>query len=255
MNTKEIGRMMLGGFVIYVAMAACAGLGRGGASTNTGLQLPDGSGGGDTGPKAGGDAQGLDDVAATLDSGTAVDAVGIWDAMTDAIAKVDVVDALANPVPDASATEPVSGTRLKAKYRVADDGAKAYDPFTWYDSQRKEDCQFGIAADGKDRCLPVASGFLLGNFGDAKCTKPVAFAQPNCTPKYAYGYAPAVCSTSAGRSVYVVTDPVAVGTPLYAQSKTGCVPAGTAGETTPYFAVGAEISPASFVAGTVQTNP
>lgn len=58
------------------------------------------------------------------------------------------------PVPSALAAE--SGSRLKAKWLVAEDGAR-YFTFNWYDRERGHDCSFLLAADGVQRCLPPAA--------------------------------------------------------------------------------------------------
>jgi hypothetical protein len=77
-----------------------------------------------------------------------------------------------DPVPKACA-DPVSGSRLKAKYRVAEDGSKEHLPGAWYDSMRGEDCVFLHASDGKERCLPVFRG-QVSYYTDPACSVPVA---------------------------------------------------------------------------------
>src|SRR5690349_16994423 len=117
MKVRDVGVCLVGGAMVYVAMAACSA----GGSTTGGhsggvTRLGGGQGGGASGagPSAG---QGGDS--------------GVFDALT-------------NPVPPASA-DPTSGSRLKPKYRVAEDGAKEYFAGLWYDSQRAEDCSFTTA--------------------------------------------------------------------------------------------------------------
>ena len=79
-----------------------------------------------------------------------------------------------DPTPSASAATPAptSGTRLKAKVLVAEDGSRQQ-LFGWHDSQTGEDCAFRTAEDGRVRCLPAASPTLTLYFADDKCTVPL----------------------------------------------------------------------------------
>src|SRR5437899_3272171 len=53
-----------------------------------------------------------------------------------------LLDALADPVPDAKADPNSSGSRLKAKRHVGEDGSSEF--IGWHDMQRDEDCAFAL---------------------------------------------------------------------------------------------------------------
>ncbi len=67
-----------------------------------------------------------------------------------------------------------SGSRLRARHLVADDGTKQF--VGWFDSQRSERCTFVVAADGKQRCLPIGAATLASFFKDASCSATMKFA-------------------------------------------------------------------------------
>jgi hypothetical protein len=71
----------------------------------------------------------------------------------------------------ANATLPdfADGTRLKALAYVTDQGEKLW--HGWRDSQRVEDCTFGLAADGQVRCLPAFNATPY--FTDDTCKVPL----------------------------------------------------------------------------------
>src|SRR5436190_19532853 len=77
-----------------------------------------------------------------------------------------------------------SGTRVKTRVLKTPDGAKAF--AGWVDTQRNEDCDFHIAADGVMRCLPSSTSQVAADYGyyfaDASCTIPVAFYYASCSP-------------------------------------------------------------------------
>jgi hypothetical protein len=161
----------------------------------------------------------------------------MWDAMTD-------------PVPDASA-DPVSGTRLKAKYRSGSDGSKGYIPSLWYDSQRQEDCAFAVAGDGVERCIP--SGLSVVAFSDAACTQAIAMDSTGCVTKYAIQRdRPAGCNTVGPTRIFEL-GAKSTATNIYLQAGTQCIstmaPAGSA-----LYAVGAEVPPTAFLEGTIKTD-
>lgn len=221
MKILESGKTLIGGFVVYVAMAACSAAGPGAIS---------GGGSGATG-HGGGDGN------ATGTGG--YDAGDIWDALTD-------------PVPNASA-DPVSGSRLKAKYRLADDGSKEYIAGNWYDSQRQEDCGFQPSADGTQRCLPTATG-LQPYYIDAACSQQLAqvYNNPACSaqvPKYAsiYGYTQDTCAYFV--HVYSV-GPQVTPADVYLLNGANCLKTAPSAIYT-YYSLGAEIPPTSFVGSTV----
>lgn len=154
MGMRESFKLLGGGIVVYVVVAACgsqepggrpnsATTGAGGASTNAG---------GASSATEGGIVGGIKDAAS------------------------GIADAIANPVPDAKA-QTTSGTRIKGRYIVSEDGAKQW--YGWHDSQRNEDCGFGTSADGLTRCLPGGAGFL-GFYADPGCTQRVFGGPKGC---------------------------------------------------------------------------
>jgi hypothetical protein len=172
-----------------------------------------------------------------------------------------LMDAMTNPVPDAMAQpEPVptmSGTRLKARYMVGEDGSKQWN-YGWYDSERKENCTFTTAGDGKTRCLPTPGAYVNGSvYADAACTQEVAAiicASP--APKYI-----SVTHTTAGATCAAATSTVKLHAPgaefagpdLYLKSGANCIATMTAA-TNRYYFIGAEIQASSFVQGNEQID-
>jgi len=197
MRISDIYKMLAGGCMIYVALAACNGADH--AGTNPGSK---GEGGG----------------------------------------------GLVDPVPTAKA-DPVSGSRLKAKFRTSDDGSKEYLSGVWYDSERQEDCVFATAADGKDHCLPPAESTLT-LFADAACMQPMAVGSPGCAPKYAMMPE----SSSCGKALVHVYAIGATTTPskVYVSAGGSCLEAGPADPNAAYYQVGAEVPASAFVGSSVQ---
>ena len=80
-----------------------------------------------------------------------------------------------------------SGSRLKMRVGTSPDGAKTF--LGWRDTMRNEDCAFGVAADGQQRCLPASSGSYLENvfWGDSGCTTTrLAYLQVGCVAATGY---------------------------------------------------------------------
>lgn len=72
-----------------------------------------------------------------------------------------------------------SGTRLRARRIVAEDGATQF--VGWRDTQRDEDCAFREAADGKLRCVPDLPVVATTTFSDAACSAPLLNNAAGCT--------------------------------------------------------------------------
>ncbi len=94
------------------------------------------------------------------------------------------------PVVDAGACEPLelrdalSGTRLRTRYLVGEDGSRA--PLGFQDTARGEPCDFVTAEDGRHRCLPSEDAAFFGNFYfDAACSERIAFSHTCTTARYA----------------------------------------------------------------------
>lgn len=71
------------------------------------------------------------------------------------------------PVAEAKAQE--SGSRLKARWYVGDDGSRQF--LGWYDAELKTDCSFGRGFDGALHCLPSVG--VTTTFTDADCSQPI----------------------------------------------------------------------------------
>lgn len=236
MKTKIVLASLIGSLSVYSTMAACTNSGRLGSGGTGGVAQ--GGKGGSSGTAQGGQGgQG-----GTSGNGGKDDA-GLMDVLMDAM-------------PDAAA-DPVSGTRLKAKYITGDDGSKAYLPGVWYDSERQEDCTFVRAADGQQRCLPTANTVTISPtyFSDVICTHPIASAPTGCTPQYVVSYDAASCSGADSLTYHLHAISVAMNlATLYSKGPGGCTgsaaPAGYK-----YYAPQGEVPAASFVGGTVKTDP
>jgi hypothetical protein len=161
-----------------------------------------------------------------------------------------LLDAIANPVPTANA-DPTNGSRLKAQYMVGDDGSKEYLPGVFYDSMRQEVCSFALAGDSKQRCLPAGGGATA--FADASCTMPIIAVATGCAmPTYALVVDSGTCGQAVGGTHVHTVGAAASPMTLYLQSGGQCFQAGTATAGFNYYALGAEVPAASFVAATTK---
>lgn len=259
---RETVRTLVAGAIVYVAMAACSGSD---VAHGTGSHAGGGAGVAQAG--AGGTADGSDD--ATGATGGIGGVSGNGGALADSSPDVSgdgsvldaIADALTDPVADAKADANESGSRLKARRNIADDGAREF--VGWYDSQLQVNCAFAMASDGSTRCLPEA---VLGGQGtafykDSACTQPVAWVRANCqAPKYAIEWILNACtggSSTIAMSHYLVYAVGAQTTASQLYSKysgkcsayTGAPPADT------FYALGAETPPTTFVAASEQVDP
>jgi hypothetical protein len=251
----------LGGSVaVYLVMAACSShvrngdddddssghLGSAGRSTGAG-GLAQNGGNGDTGASGGSGmmgASGRQEGAGGVtggSGGTGPKDGGMLDAM---------VDAMTDPVPDASAQE-TSGTRLKARYYVGDDGSKQF--AGWYDTERKENCTFSTASDGAIRCVPAATAAAVGSyFADSACKQPLATVSCGApAPKYASAYSQSSGGCLMGPTLAPVGAHFTAAT-VYVGSSGSCTGIATPASTD-WYQVGASIDPASFVRATEMT--
>lgn len=144
------------------------------------------------------------------------------------------------PVPPALA-DPVSGSRLKSKYRTASDGSKQW--IGWYDAERNEDCNFLTMSDGSLRCVPSGWANPSGYYADSSCTTQLAFS-PGCA-NVTY----AIMNDSDGQCGYRArlfsATPSPSGT-MYAKTTSSCIeyapPPGWI-----FYRFGPEIQPSAFV--------
>ena len=163
-----------------------------------------------------------------------------------------IFDAFTDPVPDAMA-DPTSGSRLKAKYWKATDGARAPIPYTWYDSQRNEDCSFRTASDGTERCLPNTYTFAI-YYADATCTAPLAYVNTGCAmPTYVQVSGASSCGSTTGDKLHGTMAKVQPAT-IYLKGGASCT-SSPAPSGVDYYSVGAEILPSAFVQGFVEIDP
>jgi hypothetical protein len=145
-----------------------------------------------------------------------------------------------------------SGSRIKARMLVTADGAKAFNG--WHDTERGENCSFGLASDGKIRCLPdlttcPQSAYPLGTlFGDSSCAGPklVAVLATCSAPACAVAYSMGDCN-QVKLSVVRVGEKYS-GSVVYYQASDGTCANATSGlvSYSIYYA-GAETAPSSFV--------
>jgi hypothetical protein len=220
----------LGGSVaVYLLMAACSAGSKGSSHNGPGMIASQG------GNRAhAGDAAAIGGVTASS-GGTVAGMIG------------DMID----PVDDAAA-ETKSGTRLRARYYVGEDGSKEF--IGWHDMQRNENCTFAKAPDGKLRCLPSEGNALaLGYNSDAGCTTQlfITIATGACVPptaKYATTTDTSTCTTALHTVTLVTPTELYVGTPANCLKVTQ-PPAGYA-----YYASSGVLAPAEFVAATEQVE-
>lgn len=163
-----------------------------------------------------------------------------------------LLDALTDPVPDAKADPNTSGSRLKARRYVGEDGASQF--IGWFDSQRAEICNFVDFLDGVLRCVPVWNGGSTDVFSDPGCTAPVKLAQivHDCAkPKYtlATTVANPSCGSPQRYEIHEVGTPT---TTAFIKAGTSCVSA--VNPTYDFYALGAAIPATSFVSAKVTTD-
>lgn len=278
MRIHEVARSLVGAVVVYVSVVTCSSSGD---SAQPQVSGHGGGGGADTGAaglagEPGDDA--ASDGAGGLDAKPDVSADATGDALADGPGATDgddaadgglvdaLVDALLDPVPEALADANESGSRLKARRRIAADGAREF--VGWYDSQRNEECAFTNAADGAERCLPSDPALVVPRdnevaFADAACTQRLVALDADCqAPTYARTETTtgAICSSTAltARAIYQVGSPVG---PTYyhfepVEGGTACVVCDTCADGFySFYALGAEVPATAFVAATTQTDP
>jgi hypothetical protein len=176
-----------------------------------------------------------------------------------------VQDAHAEPVRDAEATSDTSnalpptsppafaaGSRLKPKVRTFADGARWTNG--WIDTARGEECEVGIASDGKERCLPTSratSVTVPNTFSDASCTREahVQSLPAGCTsasaplPKYVVEAVEGCVSTRR----YVAVRGAAPATDLYMRTSGLCLKIGDTSSGYRALLLGEEVPPTAFV--------
>ena len=247
MRMRDVGLSLLGGCLVYTAMAACSS-GAMTTGTATGTRGSQSSGTPGTTSGAPGTTSGAP---GTTAGGGGMTAGG---GGTTGHGGMSGMGGMMNPVPPAMA-DPTDGSRLKAEYRVADDGSKESVPGLWFDSMRNETCSFGTAADGATRCLPTGATQSSLFYTDTACTMTVVSVGSGCSQP-AYVSIPVTPSSTA----CAVTDPgshiYSIGTmmtpsALYINAGGQCFSLGQVPMAT-YFTLGAEVTATSFVGSMTQ---
>lgn len=226
----EIVRACLAGTVMHFAIVvACSG-----SVYTPPLELTAAGGSGETAP---------------LDDGASMG--GASSALSGGVGGVQSEPSMMMPVAEAQAAE--SGTRLKARWYVAEDGARQW-AFNWFDRERNEECSFQRAADGVLRCIP-AGVVLTTYYSDPDCTQRVvaSYASLDCQgnpPRYGFEYETVDCES---RIVVIALGQVLQQEIFHALVNDSCV------ESTPtpgyvYRRPGNEVSPTSFVAAQLHTE-
>jgi hypothetical protein len=147
-----------------------------------------------------------------------------------------------------------SGTRLKARFDVGDDGARAF--LGWRDSALDVVCDVAVASDGERRCLPLSSGGSV-LYSDSACTIGVLArngAPFSCgVPKYARS-TQAITACGGEARVYAIGVELSDPPPTwYRLDPDGCKFYG--GLPGPYYDLGTEIDPSTFARLTTMQDP
>lgn len=235
----EIVRTCLAGTIMHVVIVAACSAGGGGA---------------DPAPtfSAGGNGRAVDVPGTGVPGNAAVP--GTERDAKSGPARADAAAEAPTFVPIAEAQAAESGTRLKARWQVAEDGARQF-VFQWHDSLRGETCSFTTAADGVLRCLPSTYAALTAYTNDSCTQRAFGFA-PTCgnasTPNTALVFEQANCGTlyrafELGAAVS--------STGLYVISGASCISTGSTYAAYTFHLAGAEIAPGNFVAATEQIDP
>jgi hypothetical protein len=162
--------------------------------------------------------------------------------------------------PDAAvhefAADYASGSRLHAKLRVTDDGARAF--LGWYDSERAADCAFRRASDGLTRCMPFSPDTTTHTFSDPQCTQPVLLLNVErcepALPAFVSVDTYSVCDTIA-TLVYPRENKLAGSVTVYSDDGSGCMGREIDPLRQEAYGVGEAIDPASFVAAEEVVQP
>lgn len=228
-------KYLTGAGITYLLIAACSGV-----DASDGI-APSQDASADGREQPGSDSGLLDRFAAALDS-----ALGALDSAADAVT---------DPVPSATANE--SGSRIKAKWIVGDDGSRTF--VGTYDSEREEECVWTYATDGSRRCLPIGGvASAYPQFTDSACTLRIFQRTTTCS-NLGLNYIPVNGGCSETPYLYelhTLSAPLTAGTVTYGMSDDSCVEVSVIPDNiyTYHSSTGA-IPPSSFARGTTQTDP
>lgn len=145
-----------------------------------------------------------------------------------------------------------SGTRLRARWTTADDGAKQFRGF--WDSAREAECTFQGASDGTTRCLPVGIFIHPSFYADAACTKRIAYGEKGCAATTATLQGRYCAGSEVTQTIFSLgarfTAPQ-----LYTKDGATCTSTSAAGwADRDLYVVGAEIPPSEFVAAKTEVE-
>ena len=244
---KDSFKYLTGAAITYLVVAACSGLEASDSSSRASGDASPGSGGSQAGQQGTAGSGQLDDDAGLLDRFVAAvdSAIDLFDSAIGTAA-----DSATDPVPAVSANE--SGSRIKAKWMVGDDGSRHFDG--WYDSEREEDCFWSYATDGTRRCLPVFQGAsATAQFADSACSVKLLSSSACGRSVGLVGATVNTCTT--GYELHTLSAPLAAGTASYRWSGDSCIDAAVIPDTTIYYSSAGVIPPSSFASGTVQIDP
>lgn len=150
--------------------------------------------------------------------------------------------------------ELTAGTRLKVRAIVGVDGARQQLGF--FDTMRMENCSFGVATDGTQRCMPFENNANeSGYFADSQCAQRLFSIRQECTTTPRYGLRVLVTTCPYAYELHSLGPRVSPApTMLFAQSGTNCV------ATTPvagyqFFPSTGAVAPSGFVQGNFVVEP
>ncbi len=249
---RDSFKYLTGAAITYLLVAACSGVEASDSSLQASGDASPGSGGSQAGQQGTAGSGQLDDDAGLLDRFVAAvdSAIDLFDSAISSAA-----DSATDPVPAVSANE--SGSRIKAKWLVGDDGSRQHQG--WYDSQREEDCNWASATDGSQRCLPIGGvASSISTFTNSTCTVRIFQNTTTCV-NLGLAYIPVSgCSAVFPYSyeLHTLSAPLTAGTVTYGMSDDSCVEFSVIPDNiyTYHSSTGA-IPPSSFARGTTQTDP
>lgn len=140
-----------------------------------------------------------------------------------------------------------SGSRIKVKAFSTADGARGI--AGWYDSMLKIDCAFGVAPDGKLRCLPTSVATVASYYADSGCSTALAVSGCGQAPP-PYGWIPGSGASCSSGQYVQLTPHQGV---LYVGSPTNCAPTDPI-STLQFFRTVAVVAPSIFAEGTVDVQ-
>jgi hypothetical protein len=155
-------------------------------------------------------------------------------------------------------TNHVGGTRIRRRFAVTSDGARAW--IGWHDATLDLECRVNLAADGSRRCLPMNWNDSDEYFTDPGCME-AAYTpgqQDRCTsmPYVMRHVAAESCGSVSGFEFYELGEAVAPGASVYrrASDGVGCTEAVVSAETA-LFRRGAAVPSSTFVPSTATSVP